>query len=212
MAVITISRELGSGGTEIAQLVTKNLSYKLIDKNHIEHILKQYGLFKFGELYDTPAGIWSRLDSDNIQLIQMLNKAIAAIARLDHVVILGRGGFAILRDYLNVLNVRIQAPFAYRAKNIMQIENITDPKIAAERVADNDHVRERFIQTFYNVECDSAGWFHVVIDTSRIPVNTAVQWIVDAAKQLPAPDQTGLTTQDIEVDPVMAKVIADLDV
>lgn len=210
MAVITISREFGSGGTEISLKVAKALSYSLIDKDSIERVLKQYGLIHYDELYQT-SGFWARYDSSNIQMVKMLNQTILAFARRGNSVILGRGGFAILRDYGDALNVRIQAPFAERAHRVMKAENLPDFKAAEELVKENDRVRAGFISTFYNTRWDDAAAFSLVIDTSRVPADTAVGWITEAARRL---DQVklppGLSIHDIEVDAVLARTLDDL--
>ena len=57
MAVITISRELGSGGAEIGQQVAKSLGYDYVDKRTIDGIFRQYGLTKFDDLYNSAPGI-----------------------------------------------------------------------------------------------------------------------------------------------------------
>ena len=122
MTIITLSRELGSNGTLAAQQVAETLGYYFVDKSTFERILQQYGLIEFDHLYDSPLGFWGRFDSTNLQIISMLNKTIFGIARLGDVVILGRGGYAALRDYADVLHVRIQAPFLLRVQRVMSIE------------------------------------------------------------------------------------------
>jgi len=211
MAVITISRELGSGGTDISQKVAKTLSYALIDKNLIEAVLLQYGMVAFDDLYQKTTSIWARFDSANMQLVKMLNKTILGFARRDNSVILGRGGFAILREYTNVLNIRIQAPFPTRVQRIMDIEQISDYSVAEERIKENDKVRNGFIQAFYGVKWDTTNWFNLVIDTSRVSTPLAVKWIVEAAQDLDrARVSQGLKTREIDVDPVLEKTISDL--
>ena len=53
MAVITISRELGSGGLDIAQHVAKTLGYEFVDKHTADGVFRQYGLTKFDDLYSS---------------------------------------------------------------------------------------------------------------------------------------------------------------
>ncbi len=211
MAVITISRELGSGGTTISTQVAKRLGYPLIDKDLIETILKQYGMVEFDDLYQSATSIWARFDSSNVQLVKMLNKTILAFASRDHSVILGRGGFAILQDYVNVINVRIQAPLAERVQRLMVTENLNDYRAAEERIKENDRVRNTFIETFYHVKWDAADYFDLVLDTSRVTIPMAIDWIVSAAHEL---DRTkirpGMSTREIDIDPVLAKTITDL--
>lgn len=211
MAVITISRELGSGGTDISKKAAKILSYALIDKYLIESVLNQYGLIEFHEVYETATSVWSRYDTNSLQLIKMLNKTILAFASRDNSVILGRGGYVILRYYSNVLNVRIQAPFDDRVRRVMEIEQIKDVWTAEERVKENDRIRNGFIQNYYSVKWDSANWFNLVIDTSRISADMALNWIVDAARELDRNENLpGETTRKIEVDPVLASTITDV--
>lgn len=210
MAVITISRELGSGGTDISKQVAQALSYKLVDKEFIEAILRQYGMTEFEKLYQSTASIWARYDSANMQLVKMLNKTILAIAQRDRAVILGRGGFAILHEYANVLNVRIQAPLADRVQFVMQNESMQDYHAAEEYVKENDRVRDTFVQAFYGIKWENARYFNLVIDTSQIPRATAVNWIIEAAHSI---DQLRITagknTREIEVDVVLEKTVRE---
>ncbi len=59
MAVITISRELGSGGSDIARQVAKQLSYEFVDKRTTDGIFRQYGLTKFDDLYSSAPTSWT---------------------------------------------------------------------------------------------------------------------------------------------------------
>lgn len=211
MAIITISRELGSGGTTISLQVAKQLGYPLIDKDLIEAVLKQYGLVSFDDLYQSATSIWARFDPDNQLQLEMLNKTILAFASRDNSVILGRGGFAILQDYRNVINVRIQAPLPERVQHLMTSEGISSYQAAEERVKENDRVRNTFIETFYHVKWDAADYFDLVLDTSRVPIPLAVDWIVAAVKEMERDKiRPGSSTREIDVDPVLANTISDL--
>lgn len=210
MTVITISREYGSGGSEISQQVAKALAYTLIDKNVIEKVLKQYGLIEYDDLYQA-SSFWARFDSSNIEMMKMLNQSILAFASRDNSVILGRGGFAILRGFNNVLNVRIQMPLNERAQQVMKLENLPNLATAEELVKQNDITRDGFIRTFYDVRSDDASLYDLVIDTSRVPPDMATNWIVEAARSLARiKPQAGRTTREIEVDPVLAQTIAEV--
>ena len=126
MAVITISRELGSGGSDIAQQVAKRLGYEFVDKHTTDGIFRQYGLTKFDDLYSSAPSILDLLNADNLLLISMANEILEAVAKRGNVVILGRAGFAVLGGYADVLNVRIEAPFSDRVQRVMAREGLTD--------------------------------------------------------------------------------------
>ena len=211
MAVITISREVGSSGTEICRRITKSLNYAFVDKTTIGQVLKQYGLLKFHEVYEKEPSIWSQFDAEDKQHIMMLNRTILAFAKQDNTVLLGRGGFVLLRHYPNVLNIRIQAPFTYRVQHIMKKEAIHDTAEAEDFVRERDQIRRSFLQTFYDVKWEDTTMLNLVLDTSRIPLDMAVNWILEAARALEAKDLNPEdTTQSIEVDDVLARTVAQI--
>ena len=208
MTVITISRELGSDGAAIAAQVASRLGYQLVAKHSLEKILQQYGLVQLDTLYKTSPGFWARLDDANLQLIAMLNKIMLGIAHRGDAVILGRGGFAALGGYADVLHMRIQAPFALRVKRIQEREQLTDFEAAEKIVAENDKARHTFIQAFYDVDGDTVSQFNLVLDTSVVSIGMAVDWIVESAQSMSyRPFTDGAATQEIEVDPILADAI-----
>ena len=215
MAVITISRELGSGGSDIAQQVAKTLGYEFVDKRTADVIFRQYGLTKFDDLYSSAPSFLDLINADNLLLVSMSNEILEAVAKRGNVVILGRAGFAVLADYADVLHVRIQAPFSERVQRVMIREGLTDLQAAEDRVNEDDSMHRKYVQRFYNKQWDEPSNFGLVLDTSSLPTDAAVQQIVEAAKALEqqAPGTDAVTTAKIKVDPVLAdavaKVIAD---
>jgi cytidylate kinase len=210
MAVITISRELGSGGYEIGQQVAKSLGYEFTDKRTAEGIFRQYGLTKFNVVYDSAPSLLDLIRADNLLIVSMLNEILEALAKRGNVVILGRAGFAVLGQYADVLSVRIQAPFAERVQQVMAREGLTDLQAAEERVREDDDVHRIYMQRFYNKQWDEPSNFNLVLDMSSLSSAMAVQQIVEAARALDqkAPGKDAITTAAIEVDPVLADALA----
>ena len=207
MAVITISREYLSWGETIAKNVAKELGYHFVTKDTFEKILRQYGLVQLDELHKK-SNFWAYADSSNQELISMLNKTMLGFAQLDNVVILGRGGFAVLREYANVLNVRIQAPSEARARRLMELEALEDFDTARKQINDNDKARASFVKGFYGADTNNANSFQLVLDTGVIPADTAAKWIVEAVQALDERSYADeKTTKNIEVDPILAGAI-----
>ncbi len=211
MAIITISREMGSGGGLVCQMITNSLNYKTVDKVTIENVMAQYGLTSFNALYGSVHNIWSKFDTQKKELINLLNQSIRAFAKFDNTLIVGRGGFVVLQGFQNVLNVLLRAPLEYRIRNAMDTEGIKDILTSENTVRQSDTVRQSFLETFYGVNANAANMFDLVIDTSKIPLNMAGVWIMEAAKAI---DQKIIrpefTTASIEVDPVLAGVVAKI--
>jgi cytidylate kinase len=210
MAVITISRETGSGGYQIAKGVAGSLGYALVDKFTTESIFRQYGMTRFDDVYSSAPSILDLLNADNLLLVSMANEIVEAVVKRGNVVILGRAGFAVLGGLADVLHVRIQAPFSERVQRIMERESIADVDAAVERVKQDDEVHRKYMSRFYNKQWDERSNFNLVLDSGSLSVEEAVKQIVDAAREIDrkVQPQDAATTASLEVDPVLADAVA----
>jgi cytidylate kinase len=208
-ATIAISRLIGSEGTEIAQRVAESLGYTLVNKGVLEGIFRQYGLPKFGELYTSVPNWWDLADSKNLVIVSMINETMEALAHRGHMLIVGRGGYASLSKYVDVLNVRLQAPFAVRVERLMSRRNLTNRLSIEKEVKADDEAREKFVSRFYNHGWDDASDFDLVIDTDTISVEMAVEWIVAATQALERKEfgADAVTAQQVKVDPILSDAI-----
>jgi cytidylate kinase len=205
MVAITISSELGSGGRDIAQQVAATLGYTLVDKTTTDEILRQYGLTKFEDLYNSVPSLLDLINVDNLTIVSMANEIVEALAQRGAIVILGRTGFAVLGDYADVLHVRITAPMPERAQRVMTREGLADLHEAEVRVLEDDILHRTYVERLYNKQWDEPANFDLNVDTAALPGDLAVQQIVEASKALA---KAGDTTATIEVDPVLADAIA----
>ena len=209
MKTIAISRLIGSEGAKIGRQVTEALGYTLVNKSVLEGIFRQYGLEKFGELYTSPPNIWDLANARNLEIVSMLNETMEALAQRGDTLIQGRGGYASLSKYADVLNVRLQAPFSVRVERVMARENLPNRLRAEQRVKADDTARQKFVSRFYNQEWDNGSNFDLAIDTDTISTEMATDWIIDAAKALSqkqfGPD--AVTTERAKVDPALSEAI-----
>ena len=141
-SVVTISRsaKLGQPGGRAPPV-----SGTTADKTTIETVLKDYGLVQFTRKYDSIPGLWERRRQKRKERqhhINMLNKCISALARCGNVVIVGRGGFAVLAGLSDVLHVRIQAPIPVRIRRLLEVPGIGDPGLAEQAVTKNDNLHK----------------------------------------------------------------------
>jgi cytidylate kinase len=185
MAVVTVSREFGSAGREVAHRAAELLGYHFVDKAAIGRILASYGLIDFAKAYDSEAGVWSAFDTRLKTIVGMLERVAFAVARHGHSVILGRGTYILLAGLPTVLNVRLRAPFAWRVDRVMSEEGTSDRSRVESAVREGDKVRSSFLSSVYGVRWDSIERFDLVVDTSRIGIERAASWIAEAARQLP---------------------------
>jgi cytidylate kinase len=211
MAVITISREVGSGGAYIGHRAAQMLGYKLADKRVIETVFSQYSLARFEKVYEKAPGFWDHFDEMREGVVNFLNSVILALARHRDIVIVGRGGFAVLAPYSDVLHVRVQAPFDSRVRRLMGEKGITDLEEARNLVRQSDKTRISFVEFSYHVNWDSNAAFDLVINTGKVDPDLAANWLVEATRQLEErKEKPGPTTATIEEDRIMAACIADV--
>jgi cytidylate kinase len=210
MPAITISREIGSQGDTIAEQTAQRLGYQLVDKNTIEKVFRQYGFVDFKEVYEE-AGFWARFDPHRTEMVNLLNHVIEAMIQHGNIILLGRGGFALLKNYADVLNVRIQAPFSLRVQRVFESGDFTSLAQAEEFVRENDRLRQDFINSMYAERWDSVSAFDLVLDTGKIYPEQAVNWLETATRQISLTHpKNGPTIHSIKIDPVLVDSISQV--
>jgi len=209
MAVITVSREFSSGGGKRAETVAKELGYHFIDKQSIERILEEYGFSDFSKEYESPPGVWASFDVRMTQMFDMLNRVTRAIARHGNSVILGRGSFAVLCGFADVLNVRIKAAFEFRV-NRMMVENAVKERSQAEAmVREGDRIRSSFVRSMYGVHWDALSFFDIVADIGKIAPDAVAAFITAAARGLEKHVPAGPCASDIAADKILDGAVTE---
>jgi cytidylate kinase len=213
MPVITVSREKGSGGRSIARNLAEALGYHFVEKDTMERVLNEYGLVDFKDEYDSLPSLWDRFfERGKLRdtIMDMLRRGTLALARHGNVVMLGRGCYGMLREYNDVLNVRIQAPFATRVDRVMAAEQIPTRDKAESHVRQTDELRASFVKSCYGLRLNDTNLFDVVIDTGKLSPDMATGWLIEAARSLPERSGEGIRgTDSIEPDPILLRVITD---
>lgn len=216
MAVVTISRQYGSSGGEIARKVAVDLGWRFVDKRDMGRILSDYGLVGFGGDYESKIGFWAVFDSRLRTTVTMLNRAMLAVARLGDAVILGRGAFAVFAGYSDVLNVRIQAPFSVRADRVLAEGLAGGLEMAQATVRKGDEVRRVFVESMYGVRWDNPEAYDLLIDTGKIRPEAAAELIVHTVKSMGSgflggeAVPGGRTTASIPIDKILEESILRL--
>lgn len=140
--IITINRELGSGGRTVGRKLAEQLGVKYYDKAIIQGLTEKYGLtaeeIEQLKAQEKPSW-WSELQercksllSSNRQekpstsaMFETERKILERLAHEESCVVAGRSGFLIFRDYPNSLNVFIQASTEYRIERLMKKQGMT---------------------------------------------------------------------------------------
>ena len=215
MRAVTISREYGSGGGEIATRLAKRLGWQLIDHAIVERVASEIGTStQEAEVHDEHAeGALARALSSMLYLYpasmvsappeaflsdeeyrDALNRVVRAAAARGHVVIVGRASQVLLAQQRDILHVRIVAAFEQRVAYVMRREGL-DQAAAKSRIRAKDHDRARYLEREYHCRPEDAHLYDLVLNTSSLDLDSAVEVICLTLQQKASWLSTGTDEQ-----------------
>src|SRR6266699_907095 len=197
MRAITISREYGSGGGEIARRLAKRRGRGLIDHEAVIRVAQELGVTEAeAAVHDEYAeGLVSRILS-SMQAVdpamyaagpvslttnaheyhKALEKVVTSAATAGHVVIVGRAAQVILAGQRDVLHVRVVASIEQRVPYVMLREGL-DQDAARKRIQTKDRDRVRYLQTQYRVHPADPHLYDLVLNSNIIDLDSIVDLI-----------------------------------
>jgi cytidylate kinase len=183
MAVITFSREMGTGAYHIAEEVAKRLKYVFVDGARISAIAPQYGLSDdlLQMVDEKPPSYITAEDRKRAAALNTVELILLDFARKGNVILYGRGGQDLLKECRNVLRLRFIADFEERAERFAEREWI-DPDMASSMIRRSDHQRGGFIHFYFDRDWHDPLGYDLVFNTSRLSEGAIVECIVAAAK------------------------------
>jgi cytidylate kinase len=183
MAIITVARQIGSLGNEIAAAVAQRLHYTLIDQTKLQMAAESYGRLKseLEEVHEKrPTLVTRYLTMRHRAYLDMIQTIIYDYARQDNVVILGRGATVLLSDVPSALHVNICAPFGRRVEAVMAHEGVTRP-LAEQLTKESDQDRAGYMKYLFDRDWMDPLLYDVMINTAVITPEHACDLIVEAA-------------------------------
>lgn len=196
--VVTISKQVGTNGEFIARRVAKLLDFQYFDKTVLLEEARRMGI----NVYDAESFDLSEDEYKSRGLIGSIfaNKALISaaeeaqiglegtiikeLAKKGKIVIVGRGGQALLRNHPKVLRVKIIAPLVYRVDKLMLDRYIS--KSEAEKVIKTrDKATKQYLDRFYNLDWDAEGSYDAILNLQRIPIELAPTYIARLARDEP---------------------------
>ncbi|MGD0517580.1 MAG: cytidylate kinase-like family protein [Thermoguttaceae bacterium] len=187
---LTISREAGAGGSEIAAIVGKRLGWEVLDKNLLDKVAERFNIdrsmlnlvdeTRSNWVYDV-LGTW--MDSKVIPhetYVSQLSRVILAAARQANFIIVGRGArFILPRE--KVLAIRLVASEAFRLKRIMQSNKLSEAD-ARRHMHEVDQGRREFVHRFFHHNITDPHLYDLVINTEGLGIECAAEEIIAAAR------------------------------
>ena len=200
--IVTIEREYGSGGGEIAQLLAKQLGWKLWDQRLTEEIARlancpkavverreertdplYYRLFKsfLRGSYEGSINAHKLNVVDSESILKITERVVQHAAKTGDSVIVGRGSQQFLRNREDTFRVFLYAP---REDKVRRLLGRGKTEEEAEQLVDTvDRDRADFIQKYFRVPWPDRPLYHTMINTA-IGDQAVVDMILDFMKTL----------------------------
>jgi cytidylate kinase len=204
--LITVSRQFGAGGSEVAGRVAEALDWRLVDNELVEQVATRAGLQpeEVAEMEERVPTFVERLartlaaatpelvahsTSDTLptleeaDLVRITETVVAEIAEQGKVVLVGRAAPVVLERRTDAIHVRVVAPKPCRIARVAR--RLTIPLAKAEELLDaTDKMRARYSSQYYKRDWNDATHYHMVLNTEALGLDGTADLIVARARAL----------------------------
>ena len=200
--IITISREYGAGGSEVARRVAEILGWRLVDNEVVDQVAAEAGLppEEVARKEERAPGFLERLtralaraapelfprapervpEPEEATIVRVTERVVEKLARGDHVVIVGRAAPAVLAQR-DALHIKLVAPKPVRIRRAMARLQLGEPE-AIRVLEETDGARARYHKRYYGRDWQDAAHYHMVLNTDALGIEGAVQLIVSRTR------------------------------
>jgi cytidylate kinase len=181
MAIVTITRQVGSGGEDIGRGIAEKLGYLYVGKERIFKELEKHGKkwLDWGKNMDEHCpNLWEHYDPSFTGFVSLVEENIFHHALKDRVILMGRGAHWLLRDIPHALRILIIAPKEVRMKRVSDCQHV-NRETAARLMDFSDHERSCYIHTVYRRNWTDSGDYDVVFDTGHLGYEEVIKMVLD---------------------------------
>ncbi|HZI49138.1 MAG TPA: cytidylate kinase-like family protein [Pyrinomonadaceae bacterium] len=201
---ITISRQMGSGGSYVGQLIAKQLGLKYIDREVLHLAAKEFGCDEetIAARSERVRSFWEQVlgglslggpDStynppplgnfSDRELFEKQTQILKRIASQEDCVVVGWAGVFLLPRHRGMFSVFCHAPKSFRVKRLMSIyKDLTEENTRA-LISESDRTREIYFNQMTDHDWTCAKNYHLSIDTSLQPLERIADLIIDLSRR-----------------------------
>jgi cytidylate kinase len=197
--VVTINREVGSGGRTIGRKLAEKLGVKYCDKAVIDGLTHKFGLTpeRIEEIKAQKKSWWNDINNyyqtlvnsaslpmeaevklDNAIMFETEKRILQELAAQTSCVVAGRTGFMVFRMWPNHLSVFIQASMEHRIQRVMQRQNVSEEE-ARDIIEKMDSSREAYIKKYEDTSRYDTRNYQLVISMDELSEDDAADIILD---------------------------------
>lgn len=204
MAIVTVSRMFGSGGSEVAERIAHELGWQLLDNAFVEEVAARLGTppaeveareervpslaqrlaatLALGAPEILPGPADAELPPSEERLIEVTERIIMEAASRGHSVIVGRGAQSVLAARQDVIHVFCYAPRPALVARAARRLGIAE-KEAEKVVDDTNRQREQYVRTYWKRSWRAYENYHLCLNTDWLGVDGAASIVVRLARE-----------------------------
>jgi cytidylate kinase len=204
MPIITISRQYGSGGSEVAERVANALGWHLYDNAMVDEVARRLGMsaaevsareervpsfperiatamaLGVPEVMPTVADLATEPSEERI--VEVTKRVIEEAVQAGPAVLVGRGAQCMLAARADALHVFCYAPAEVLASYV--ITNFGVSTAEAHRiVAEKNHQREQYVKRYWKRNWRDLSNYHLCVNTAWLGLDGAADVVVQLARE-----------------------------
>jgi cytidylate kinase len=195
MAAITISRQFGAGGRTLGERLCDQFGFHLVDELVIDELARKAkvkgdwltaiekeasstllgllsSMVSSGHFLKTPAAPGEEFERQKYK--DFLRRIMSAMANEGGYILLGRGSQFVLRKHPKVFRILLVAEYEDRVKFMVQRYHLSEDE-AKKIIKEKENQRAAVATKIFGAEIDDPKLYHIVLNTSLIPFDRAVE-------------------------------------
>ncbi len=205
--LITISRQYGAGGSQVAAMVAQTLGWRVVDNELVERVAARAGLAPEDvaqreervstfierlartvvaatpELVVPPEAGGTAPTLSEADLVRITERVVEEVAAEGRVVLVGRAAPAVLARERDAIHVKLVAPRDWRVR--VAAERLGVSAEEASTITDEtDRMRSRYHRQYYQRDWADPVSYHMVLNTAALGLEGATEVIVGRATAL----------------------------
>jgi cytidylate kinase len=205
--LITISRQYGAGGSEVAARVAGTLGWRVVDNELVERVAARAGLTPEDvaqreervstfierlartvvaatpELVVPPEAGGTAPSLSEADLVRLTEHVVEEAAAEGRVVLVGRAAPAVLARERDAIHVKVVAPRDWRVRAVAERLGIP-PEEAGKLADETDKNRARYHRQHYQRDWSDPANYHLVLNTAALGLDGAAEVVVGRARTL----------------------------
>ena len=185
MAVIAMTREMGSRGREVAVGLVERLGIEVVQHELIEHVAQRMHVREsaVNHLLEGTASMLERWGVKSDDLSLYTTEEILDRAQAGDVLFRGWGATHVLRKVPHALCLRVCASEVSRAREIARRIGVDDANVGLKEIRKSDEAHDRVMHQLFHIDWQDPAGYDLVLNTDRFSIDSCVDLVVEALRR-----------------------------